>query len=230
MLSQPALDQISFVGNQKPVSNPGIPTIDLSKPESKTLLVKACEEFGFFNHGIPLEFIDRLGAEAVKFFSLPQSEKEKAGPANLFGYGNNRIGPNGDVGWIEYLLFQTNANSISQRSWAISRENPEIFCSAVSDYISAVKKLACGVLGSLTEGQKAEPSLTGFGERTDPQIISVLRSNNTSGLQISLSDGSWVSVPPDHNSFVIVGDSLQNGLNMVDPIENGRAAVLQKLW
>ncbi|XP_058076716.1 gibberellin 2-beta-dioxygenase 1-like [Magnolia sinica] len=135
----------------------------------------------------------------------------------------------------------------------------ECLSSAVSDYISAVKKLACGVLESLTEGLKVEPrnifskllmdeesdsffrlnhyppcpklkalscNLTGFRGHTDPQIISILRSNNTSGLQISLSDESWVSVPPYHNSFVIFGDSLQNGLNMVDPIENGRAAVL----
>nr|UXG53464.1 GA2ox2 [Liriodendron chinense] len=246
VLSQPALDQIRFVENQKPTFYPVIPAIDLSKPESKTLLVKACEEFGFFkvvNHGIPLEFVDGLEAEAVKFFSLPQHEKEKAGPANPFGYGNKRIGPNGDVGWLEYLLFQTNVKSICQRSWAISRENPKVFCSALSDYLSAVKKLACEVLESLAEGLKVEPrnvfskllmdeesdsifrlnhyppcpelqalgcNLTGFGEHTDPQIISILRSNNTSGLQISLNDGSWVSVPPDHNSFfVIVGDSLQ---------------------
>lgn len=58
--------------------------------------------------------------------------------------------------------------------------------------------------------QGLDCGLTGFGEHTDPQIISLLRSNNTSGLEISLRDGSWVSVPPDQSSFFInVGDSLQ---------------------
>lgn len=58
--------------------------------------------------------------------------------------------------------------------------------------------------------QQLNISITGFGEHTDPQVISVLRSNNTSGLQVLAGDGRWVPVPPDQDSFFVnVGDSLQ---------------------
>ncbi|PON46256.1 Gibberellin-2 oxidase [Parasponia andersonii] len=222
----------------------GIPLIDLSKPDSKQLIVKACEDFGFFkviNHGVPMDFIRRLESEAIKFFSLPLSEKEKAGPANPFVYGNKQIGQNGDIGWVEYLLLTTNSEFISESFKSVFGDNPDKLRLALNDYILAVRKMTCEILELMAEGLKIQPknvlskllmdeqsdsvfrlnhyppcpelgseNLIGFGEHTDPQIISVLRSNNTSGLQISLRDGSWISVPPDQDSFFInVGDSLQ---------------------
>ncbi|CAH1444620.1 unnamed protein product [Lactuca virosa] len=228
-ISKPPLEQL-FVKPCKPNNNspciPTIPLIDLSKSESKQLLVKACQDFGFFkvvNHGVPMKFISKLESEAVKFFSSPLSLKQKAGPPNPFGYGNKRLGQNGDFGWVEYLLLNAKLDSDHKNpTLSISEEHPEKFQSLVNDYVTEVKKMACDILELLAdelklqqrnELQEHEPKgrkLIGFGEHTDPQIISVLRSNNTSGLEISLRDGSWMSVPPDSNSFFInVGDSLQ---------------------
>ncbi|KAJ9537788.1 hypothetical protein OSB04_030521 [Centaurea solstitialis] len=246
-ISKPPIEQF-FMKPSKPINPltfpPIIPPIDLSKPESKNLIVKACQDFGFFkvvNHGIPTKFINKLETEAVKFFSSPLSVKQKAGPPSPFGYGSKNIGSNGDVGWVEYLLFNAKPDNFSGFD-----ERPEEFRCIVDDYVTEVKKMACEILELMADELKLESrnalsklltdeesdsvfrvnyyppcpevqergigggNLIGFGEHTDPQIISVLRSNNTSGLEILLRDGNWVSVPPDSDSFFInVGDSLQ---------------------
>ncbi|KNA10532.1 hypothetical protein SOVF_143090 [Spinacia oleracea] len=252
VLSHVALDQ--FMKTCKPIDThlfpTVIPTIDLNSPDVKSLIVKACKEFGFFkvvNHGVPIEMTRQLEDEASKFFSLPQGLKESAGNPNPFGYGNKKIGRNGDVGWIEYLLLSASDEFISQTCLSIYPDNPDVFRCALNNYISKMKKMGVRVLETMAEGlnlkgedryalsnlikdSKSDSyfrlnhypprpeafegingrNLVGFGEHTDPQIISVLRSNKIGGLQISLNDGTWVSVPPDDNSFfILVGDSLQ---------------------
>ncbi|KAL0398334.1 UNVERIFIED_CONTAM: Gibberellin 2-beta-dioxygenase [Sesamum radiatum] len=251
VLSQPInLDNIAQIKTCKPAPNifSVIPVVDLSDPNAKHLIVEACKELGFFkviNHGVSMEFLTKLEAEAVKFFNSPQQEKEKSGPPNPFGYGNKKIGINGDVGWVEYLLFCTNPEVISQNANAVVPGISETLRCLVKEYVCAVRNMACEVLemiadelgmgdreglSRLIRDEKSDScfrlnhyppcpdqlqalsgrNLIGFGEHTDPQIISVVRSNNASGLQICLRDGTWVSVPPDHTSFFFnVGDSLQ---------------------
>lgn len=226
-----------------------IPIIDLSKPDSKHLLVKACQDFGFFkviNHGVSIKCINKLESKAIRFFSSSLSVKQKAGPPNPFGYGNKSLGKNGDFGWVEYLLLDTKLEHDHKNPiFPIFEDNPNKFKCVVDDYVSAVKKMACVILEFLAEELKLPQNvfskmlideqsdsifrvnyypvcpdvqelemkgkkLIGFGEHTDPQIISFLRSNNTSGLEILLKDGSWMCVPPDPNSFFVnVGDCLQ---------------------
>ncbi|XP_061344492.1 gibberellin 2-beta-dioxygenase 2-like [Gastrolobium bilobum] len=232
----------------------GIPTIDLSmeRTEVSELVVKACEEYGFFkvvNHGVPKEVISRLEEEGAEFFNKNSSEKRQAGPATPFGYGSKNIGLNGDMGDLEYLLLHTNPLSISERSKTIAND-PTKFSCAVNDYIEAAKELACEILDLVAEGLWLPDKLSlsklikdihgsdsllrinhypplkdnnhsnnnnnnnnnnvGFGEHCDPQILTIMRSNNVGGLQISTHDGLWIPVPPDPNEFfVMVGDALQ---------------------
>ncbi|MCD7448100.1 Gibberellin 2-beta-dioxygenase 1 [Datura stramonium] len=256
VLSQPLVENFSHIKTCKHNNTTSsdhtasiIPVIDLLAPDANTLIIKACQELGFFkvvNHDVPIDNITKLESEALKFFNMSQIEKDKAGPANPFGYGNKRIGSNGDVGWVEYLLFTTNPELTHNKSITIPG-NSLLFLGLVKEYVSAMRNMLCMVLEKIAEGLKIEPknvlsrmlrdeksdscfrlnhyppcpelqlqalssgrNLIGFGEHTDPQVISVVRSNNTSGLQISLRDGTWLSVPPDPYSFFInVGDSLQ---------------------
>lgn len=112
--------------------------------------------------------------------------------------------------------------------------------STVSAYTKGVKELACKILELIAEGLGVHdtsifsrfirhvhndsllrlnhyppipPILSnrvGFGEHSDPQIITILRSNDVAGLQISLQDGMWNPVTPHPSAFCVnVGDLLQ---------------------
>ncbi|XP_038998522.1 gibberellin 2-beta-dioxygenase 2-like [Hibiscus syriacus] len=223
-----------------------LPVINLSgeRTEVASLITKACEEYGFFkviNHGVPEETVAAMEEEGVSFFTKPDVEKQRAGPAVPYGYGRKNIGFNGDIGEVEYLLLHTNPLSISQSSITISGD-PQKFCSVVNGYVRAVRGLACDLLDLMAGGLRVHdqslfskmirdvesdslfrlnhypPSsfhhcttgAVGFGEHTDPQILTILRSNDVGGLQIRVADAVWVPVPPDPTAFCVnVGDVLQ---------------------
>jgi hypothetical protein len=114
------------IGNEK-IRVMELPVVDLSAERSEVskLIVKACEEYGFFkvvNHGVPEDVILKLEEQVLSFFSLPLSEKQRAGPPDPLGYGCKNIGFNGDTGEVEYLTLNTNPLSIAQRSLTISND------------------------------------------------------------------------------------------------------------
>ncbi|XP_048570056.1 gibberellin 2-beta-dioxygenase 1 [Triticum urartu] len=63
-------------------------------------------------------------------------------------------------------------------------------------------------------GNPAAGGRIGFGEHSDPQLLSLLRANDIDGLQVLLPDingkDTWIQVPADSSAyFVNVGDLLQ---------------------
>ena len=81
----------------------------------------------FVQGGVPLELMTHLENEALKFFMQSQCQKDKAGPPDPYGYGSKRIGTNGDLGWVEYLLLNTNPDVISPKTLQLFEQNPEVF-------------------------------------------------------------------------------------------------------
>lgn len=232
-------NEINPIRNEK-IREVEVPVIDLSGKRSKVakLIVKACEEYGFFkviNHGVPHHIIKNMEDESFEFFDKPLVEKKQVGSNNPFGYGCKNIGLGGDTGELEYLLLQANQTSIHHTS--------EFSC-AVSNYVEGVMELTCEILELIANGLEVPrtsfsqmvrsldsdsllrlnhyPPVThtfprgsnsttiGFGEHSDPQILTVLRSNGVAGLQISLGNDVWVPVSPNPLAFCVnVGDVLQ---------------------
>ncbi|XP_030936607.1 gibberellin 2-beta-dioxygenase 2-like [Quercus lobata] len=196
--------------------------------------------FKVINHGVPKDIIEKVQQEGFSFFAKPtfvKQQADQASPANPLGYGHKNIGALGDKGELEYLLLSTHPSYIAEKSITIS-DDPSRFSSAVNRYIQAVRDLTCELLELIAEGLYVKDKSVfsglirdvesdsllrlnyylptskddgiGFGEHSDPQLLSILTSNNVAGLQILVEKDAWISVPADPNAFwVIVGDMLQ---------------------
>uniref|UniRef100_A0ACD5U2Z7 Uncharacterized protein n=1 Tax=Avena sativa TaxID=4498 RepID=A0ACD5U2Z7_AVESA len=215
-----------------------VPVIDLLSPGSAGAIADACRSHGFFkavNHGMAVGITETLEAEAMAFFALPRGDKINSsfGFTKPLGYGCGNIGTNGDVGSLEYLIVSDTDNSTPTMPIALCHAM-DAYMTIVQEVAGRVLELMAEGLGmedtnvfrgmvhrdgsdELLRLNHYPPSRrleeapgTGFGEHTDPQLMSLLRSNSVSGLQIALPDGTWLPVAPDTESvFVNVGDAMQ---------------------
>lgn len=82
---------------------------------------------------------------------------------------------------------------------------------AHSDSLLRLNHYPCWEEGNKDRVGMSPPShQVGFGEHSDPQLLTLLTSNAVGGLQISPHPGVWVPVPPDPTAFYVnVGDALQ---------------------
>uniref|UniRef100_A0A0E0PIV9 Fe2OG dioxygenase domain-containing protein n=1 Tax=Oryza rufipogon TaxID=4529 RepID=A0A0E0PIV9_ORYRU len=184
--------------------------------------------FKVTGHGVPAGLLARVEAAAAAFFAMAQPEKEAAAAAAA--EDRLQRGPRYlllGVAAAAAAPLPAHGEASPSPSYGSFRDILNEYVVAVRAMMWEVLKLMAEGLGLKEKDalvrlvsheesdsvlrvnhypphpelkQQGHGRLTGFGEHTDPQIISVLRSNDTSGLEISLRDGSWASVPPDRKS------------------------------
>ncbi|GAB4828338.1 hypothetical protein Ancab_035333 [Ancistrocladus abbreviatus] len=132
-----------------------IPVINLSDPHSPELIKRACEEWGVFqitNHGVPMQLIADMEAEARQLFSLPLEQKVRALRSldGMTGYGQARMSPfHPKRFWFEGFATIGSPREYALRIWPSDsdRHARMKFCDVLEEYQETLKGLAERLLG-----------------------------------------------------------------------------------
>ncbi|KAK9265898.1 hypothetical protein L1049_012451 [Liquidambar formosana] len=203
-------------------------------------VAKACEEYGFFqltNHGIESNVILEMIDASRRFFELPFEERSKYMSADMFkpvrcgtSFNQNK---DGVFCWRDFLKLSCDPLSDVLPFWPSS---PVALRQAAIDYSKQTKFLYLRLMEAILESiglvdesdalkgfedgsqlivvncypKCPEPDLTlGMPPHSDYGLLTLLLQDEVKGLQIH-HQGSWVTVEPMPNSFVVnVGDHLE---------------------
>ncbi|CAK9233160.1 unnamed protein product [Sphagnum troendelagicum] len=197
-------------------------------------LVKILSDWGFVqlvNHGVDTQVIQEMQAQAKKFFDLPLEQKEKAkvSPGSSsssssnnknregFGYGVESGFYYDGKPWID--RFHKSVEEYNRSLDMLTAQVLELCAEGLGLESSTFTKPYLGTAGECTARFNYYPpcplpSLTlGLGAHTDPNLLTILHQCKVGGLQI-YRDGSWLSVKPLTNSFILnIGDSFEAWTN-----------------
>ncbi|KAJ7530684.1 hypothetical protein O6H91_14G014800 [Diphasiastrum complanatum] len=236
------------MANFKPIDLSGLN--DESKASSiRAQIAEACEKNGFFqviNHGVPVEFMEKLREVGHKFFDLSKEEKlaiaakPEKGPA--MGYSIRMVLTDSEPQhWRESVLIQT--LPLSKREYPLWPQQPADFRETVEKYTAAVLDLTHRLLAVISENLGLKPTYLReamgdpeiqqqiafqcyppcpdpgktFGLHAHSDIAGIsILMQESEGLQVVDENDTWELVPPYPNAFVV------NLADQIEIITNGR--------
>ncbi|XP_027362712.1 protein SRG1-like [Abrus precatorius] len=215
----------------------------------------ACKEWGFFqliNHGVSIALVEDVKVGAQELFNLSMEEKKKLWqkPGDMEGFGQMIDVPKDEPSdWVDMFYILTLPSHLRKPHLFPNlplpfRENLEAYCKEMKEVANKIYVLIGKALGieekeleSLGEGGQAirmnyyppcpQPeNVLGLKPHTDASALTLLlQANQVEGLQIK-KDGTWLSVKPLPNAFIIsLGDVLEVMTNGIYKSTEHRAVV-----
>ncbi|XP_059661627.1 gibberellin 2-beta-dioxygenase 8-like [Cornus florida] len=225
-----------------------LPIIDLSRlkggeldvEECKREIVKASEEWGFFqvmNHGIPGKILERMRREQLRVFEKPfkVKENEEGLPfkAGSYRWGTKTATFPSQLNWSE--AFHVPMTSIEESGGHTNLSSAMLqFATTVSDLAQKLAEILAKNMGHESTFFKEKclpstcyvrmnryppcpvsPEVFGLVPHTDSDFLTILYQDQVGGLQL-VKDGQLVAVKPNPDSLIInIGDLFEAWSNGV---------------
>ncbi|XP_013620096.1 PREDICTED: gibberellin 2-beta-dioxygenase 8-like isoform X2 [Brassica oleracea var. oleracea] len=201
-----------------------IPVIDFECLD-KDILTEACREWGIFrlkNHGVPLPLMSQLQEISESLLSLPFENKQKLfaavnSPMSYF-WGTPALNRSGDA--LKRGAQASNVSMVEGFNVPLSKLPASTSCDDDAQH-SELESFSHQRSGYLLEStglirvyryppsDKTAGEVLGMEVHTDSSVISILKEDETGGLEI-MKDEEWFRVKPVADTLIVnLGDMMQ---------------------